>query len=273
MTAPIDGPDGCAGADGAADSRQGIQSVEIASRVLVVLEQAGGPLTLNELAKRCGEAPNKIHRYLVSLGRARLTAQSQTTGRYNLGPTMRRIGAEALRRANEVAVATDHVIELSNETGHAVNLSVWGDAGPIVVRWDYGNHALSLTARIGASLPLLESAAGQVFLAYLPGVMTESVLERQYGSLSEKQLADIEKLKAQVRKRGYAEGKGGVIASQLSYAVVVASASEPMPLVATVVLPKDVVDEAETQAILAALIQCAAAITADLGGPQLTVED
>ncbi|MEC3975754.1 IclR family transcriptional regulator [Amycolatopsis sp. H20-H5] len=267
VTAPIDGPARAAEGDDAADSRQGIQSVEIASRVLVALEQAGGPVALNELAKRCGAAPNKIHRYLVSLGRAGLTAQSQTTGRYDLGPTMRRIGAEALRRSNEVAVATDHVVQLSNETGHAVNLSVWSDAGPVVVRWDYGSHALSLTARIGAALPLLESAAGQVFLAHLPSVMTSTVLDRQYGTLSAKQLADIDKLKTQVRRRGYAEGKGGVIASQLSYAVLVASASEPMPLVATVVLPKDGFDEAEAQKTLSALIQTAAAITADLGGP------
>lgn len=253
--------------DAVVDSRQGIQSVEIASRVLFALERAGSSLTLNELAKQCGEAPNKIHRYLVSLGRSGLTSQSPTTGRYDLGPALRRLGAEAIRRTNEVAVATDHVIALSNETGHAVNLSVWGEDGPILVRWDYGRHALSLTARIGATLPIIESAAGQVFLAHLPDAMTASALERQYGRLTARQLADVEQIKARVRRRGFAEVKGGLITGQMSYAVLVASATEPMPLVATMVVPMDVVDEVVAMNAPRALIKCAADIVAELGGP------
>jgi len=135
------------------------------------------------------------------------------------------------------------------------------------VRWDYGRHALSLTARIGATLPIIESAAGQVFLAHLPDAMTASALERQYGRLTARQLADVEQIKARVRRRGFAEVKGGLITGQMSYAVLVASATEPMPLVATMVVPMDVVDEVVAINAPRALIKCAAEIVAELGGP------
>ncbi|MFC8597118.1 hypothetical protein [Isoptericola sp. NPDC057191] len=103
--------------------------------------------------------------------------QSRSTGKYDLGPATRRLGGEALRRTNEVAIASEHSVALSEATGHSVNLAVWTDSGPMIVRWDYGAHALSLTARVGASLPLLDSASGQVFFAHLPRTMTARALE------------------------------------------------------------------------------------------------
>lgn len=246
------------------DQRQGIQSVETASAVLFALERAGGPMSLNALAKSCNQAPNKIHRYLVSLGRMGLTTQSARTGQYDLGPSLRRLGAESLRRTNEVAVASEHAVRLSEETGFAVNLAAWGNEGPLVVRWDYGNHPLSLTARIGASLPLRGSAAGQVFLAHLPKAMTEPVLAAE-GQLSQTDLQRIEREKAQVLRQGYAVSHGGVITSQVSYAVPVLSPSEPMPMVLTVVMPMEVATPEDIERSLAALKRCGRAISDELG--------
>lgn len=88
------------------DARQGIQSVENAKAVLLALESGAGPLTLTQVAEGAGMQPNKAHRYLVSLGRVGLVSQSPQSGRYDLGPAMRRLGAEALRRMDEVGVAS-----------------------------------------------------------------------------------------------------------------------------------------------------------------------
>src|SRR5258706_337867 len=86
------------GTDEAGDARQGIQSVENAMRVLLAIERGYGPVTLSQIAAGSGMQPSKAHRYLVSLCRSGLVSQSPRSGLYDLGPAMRRLGAEALRR-------------------------------------------------------------------------------------------------------------------------------------------------------------------------------
>ncbi len=249
------------------DARQGIQSIEIGSKVLFALAGAGGPLSLNELGRLAGEAPNKVHRYLVSLGRVGLTSQSLTTGRYDLGPALRRLGTEALRRTNEIAVATEYASHLRDNTGYAVNVAVWTDGGPVIVRWEYGLHPLSLTTRIGASLPVVESAAGQVFLALLPSMMTRTALETQYGSLTGDLQLKIAKIVKRVGSVGYGRTDGGLITSHLSLSAPILAASDPMPVMLTIVMPRDGVNATQEASALVALKESAAAAVMELGGP------
>src|SRR4051812_2104793 len=101
--------------------RQGIQSVELAMTVLQALEQGLGPMSLTQIGAAAGMAPSKAHRYLVSLGRVGLVAQSQRSGLYDLGPSMRRLGIESLRRTNEVGLVSEHLPGLRERTSHAAN--------------------------------------------------------------------------------------------------------------------------------------------------------
>ncbi|MEV7534321.1 IclR family transcriptional regulator [Streptomyces hydrogenans] len=160
-------------------ARQGIQSVELAMTVLQALEEGRGPMSLTQIAAASGMQPSKAHRYLVSLTRVGLVTQSPSTGHYDMGPAMRRLGVESLRRMDEVALVSEHLPGLRDRTSHAVNLAVWGDHGPVVVRWEYGAHALPITVRVGATMPLLTSAMGAAFLAHLPERLTEPVLRAQ----------------------------------------------------------------------------------------------
>ncbi|MFB6775079.1 hypothetical protein [Streptomyces sp. NPDC056337] len=75
-----------------------------------------------------------------------------------------------------MALVSEHLPGLRDSTSHAVNLSVWGDHGPVVVRWAYGAHALPITVRVGATMPLLTSTMGGAFLAHLLAQLTEPVL-------------------------------------------------------------------------------------------------
>lgn len=248
-----------------ADSRQGIGSVETAARVIFALESAGGPLTLNQLAQRCGEQPSKIHRYLVSLGRVGLTSQSSSTSKYDLGPASRRLGTEALRRTNDIGIISDHAILLAERVGHSVNLSVWGDNGPVIVRWDYGNHALSLTARVGATLPLIESAAGQIFLANLPSAMTQHALHKSLEVSPEVSAKSVEALIASVRESGFGQSDGRVISDHFSIATAIHTASDALPIALTIVIPRGEATTEQIERARRALQETVAAIELDLG--------
>ena len=151
-------------------------------------------------------------------------------------------------------------------------MAVWTDDGPIIVRWEYGVHALSLTIRIGASLPIVESAAGQVFLALLPPMMTQTALNQQYGLLTDDLQQKIRKIVKRVRAVGYGRTDGGLITSHLSLSAPILAASDPMPVILTMVMPRDRVDAAQEALALTALKESAAAAAMELGGPPSGVQ-
>ncbi|KFG00794.1 IclR family transcriptional regulator [Streptomyces europaeiscabiei] len=246
--------------------RQGIQSVETAMRVLLALENGGGALSLSAIAQASGMQPSKVHRYLVSLGRIGLTSQDPASGLYDFGAAMRRMGAEALRRTNEVAVAGGHAMQLRDRTGHSVNLAVWGDRGPLVVSWAYGTRPLPLTVRVGATLPLLTSSVGQVFLAHLPESLTGEVLGGELrGKEAEWTSERLAATRAQVREEGHAVTHSGVIPGIISVAAPVFAANDPLPLAVSVVLPESLGTPDHLAEVTRALHDTVAAASHELG--------
>ncbi|HUA42070.1 MAG TPA: IclR family transcriptional regulator [Streptosporangiaceae bacterium] len=248
-------------------SRHGIQAVDTAVRVLLALEAGAGPMSLSQIAAVTEMAPSKAHRYLVSLGQAGLVAQAPTSGLYDLGPVLRRLGAEALRRMDEVSLASEYLPGLRDRTRHSISLSVWGENGPIVVRWDHGAYALPINVRVGASMPLLPSALGRVFLAYLPEALTAPVLAAQYRPDDDKPLDDceIEQVKATVRGEGVAFTSGTLIPGVASLAAPVLTAGSALPLCVSIVLPDQMATPKVLRSLRAELLATAATISAALG--------
>jgi DNA-binding IclR family transcriptional regulator len=254
-------------AAGDADARQGIQSVEIAMTVLQALEQGLGPMSLSQIAAAAGMGASKAHRYLVSLSRVGLVSQSRSSGLYDLGPAMRRLGMEALRRMDEVGLASEFLPGLRDRTTHAVNLAVWGEGGPVVVRWDYGAHALPITVRVGATLPMLSSSVGRVCLAYLPETLTGPVVrgELTAGGPAVPAEEELGRIKAEVRRTGVAVTSGGVIPGISSVAAPVFGAGESLPLVVAIAMPARLATDAVLKDVIAELLRTTAMMSAELG--------
>ncbi|MBO2463945.1 IclR family transcriptional regulator [Actinomadura violacea] len=251
----------------AAPARQGIQSVELAMTVLQALEEGLGPMSLTQIASASAMGPSKAHRYLVSLARVGLVAQSPSTGLYDLGPAMRRLGIESLRRMDEVGLVTQHLPGLRDRTAHAVNLAVWGENGPVIVRWEYGAYALPITVRVGATMPLLTSAVGRAFFAYLPDTLTGPVLRAQLetderGTPAQEEMARI---RSDVLRDGVAVTSGGVIPGIVSLAAPVFTAGDSLPLVVALAMPARVVSEKDLAGLAEELRRSAQAMSEELG--------
>lgn len=235
--------------------------------VLLAMERAPGPLGLTQIAAASAMAPSKAHRYLVSLARIGLIKRSSSSGLYDFGPSMRRLGIESLRRMDEVGIAADYLPGLRDRTTHAVNLAVWGDHGPVIVRWDYGSYALPITVRIGATMPLTLSSVGRVYLAHLPETLTGPVLQSQSvaGDLPEWTRSEIDDIRTDVLKRGFALTSGGVIPGVTSLAAPVFTVSESLPLVVAVALPATQATDDEVASVATELLRFTAMMSADLG--------
>jgi DNA-binding IclR family transcriptional regulator len=157
-----------AGTDEPDDLRAGIQSVEVGFELLKALADAPGALMLRDLAAGAGMSAAKAHRYLVSFQRMGLVMQDPVSTRYDLGPAALRLGLAGLSRIDAVKLARERVPGLLAETGHTLAIAVWGNQGPTMVHWAEAPQAVPVTLRLGDVMPLLTSATGRCFAAFMP---------------------------------------------------------------------------------------------------------
>lgn len=200
------------------DERLGIQSVEVGLSLLAALSRAPGPLALKTLADAAGMSSSKAHRYLVSYGRAGLVVQDPRTSKYDLGPLALSLGMAALSRFDVLRAAEGVLEEIRDRINETVAIFVWTNRGPAVARILQSGHPVIITMQVGTVLPILPTAAGRVFAAYLPPIQTQPYLDaelaapqparRDKGSLDARQLAAII---ADIRARKLARIEGDYV--------------------------------------------------------------
>lgn len=147
--------------------RAGIQSVEVGFELLNALSQATGALMLRDLAAAAGMSAAKAHRYLVSFQRMGLVMQDPVSTRYDLGPAALRLGLASLSRLDAVKLARERINDLMAQTGHTLAIAVWGNQGPTMVHWAEAPQTEPVTLRLGDVMPLLTSATGRCFTAFM----------------------------------------------------------------------------------------------------------
>jgi DNA-binding IclR family transcriptional regulator len=159
--------------------RSGIQSIEVGFRLLEVLTHEPRAMMLRDLAQRAGMSPAKAHRYLVSFQRLGVVAQDPLSGRYELGGFALQLGLARLARVDGVKLARLALAELRDRLDITVGIAVWGNQGPTVVHWMESSHPVKASLKLGDVMPLLGSATGLLFAAYLPRSKTAAMLERE----------------------------------------------------------------------------------------------
>jgi DNA-binding IclR family transcriptional regulator len=146
----------------------GIKSVEVAAGLLQALIAAGRPVPLKELSRLAHLHPGKAHRYLVSLTRTEIVMQDDASGFYGVGPLSIALGLSGLRNIDVVRISTALLPTLRDEVNETVLLSIWSPQGPVVFALEESSRPVSMNIRVGSILPLLPTATGRVFAAFMP---------------------------------------------------------------------------------------------------------
>jgi DNA-binding IclR family transcriptional regulator len=182
--------------------RRGIQSVGIGMKVLSTVAAMPGPSSLTAIAAKAGLSASKTHRYLSSLVAASMLKQDPHSGYYDLDAGVIRIGLAALSRIDAFSTAGSFVENLVAKTGRTAAISVWGDAGPTVLRWFKGTPPVITSIYIGSTLPVLRSATGQIFFAFGHRAEVDVHARREIaGSRVDLASSDLEALRSSVAAR------------------------------------------------------------------------
>ncbi|KAI3594440.1 Transcriptional regulator, IclR family [Cupriavidus sp. U2] len=214
-----DSRDDLAHEDGRDDAkRAGIQSIEVGFRLLQALAASPRAMMLRDLAAAAGMSPAKAHRYLVSFQRLGAVTQDAVSQRYDLGPFALQLGLAGLNRLDPVRKARPILSQLRDEIDQTAGIAVWGNHGPTIVHWEESSHPVSVSLRLGDVMPLLNSATGRLYGAYLSRRQTLPLIERELATRGNAalpdmpaSLADYDAICADVRKRGAARTRGGVL--------------------------------------------------------------
>jgi DNA-binding IclR family transcriptional regulator len=201
-------------------AKGGIQALDAALILLRAFAIFPDAVSLTDLARAAGMPASKAHRYLASFIHAGLVVQRERSGRYDLGPGAAEIGLASLGRNDFVNRSADGLEQLSSATGLTALLTVWGNQGSTVVRWERTTSFTITSLGLGSTLPLLSSASGRVFLAFMPRRLTAARLRLEVERALEAGISwpdldptpeSIDRLIAQVKADGVAQVDGRFI--------------------------------------------------------------
>ncbi|MBA3055407.1 MAG: IclR family transcriptional regulator [Sphingomonadales bacterium] len=216
---PSDDAPGTSAAAPETDGKLGVQSIEIGMRLVAALAKHAfdnpAPM-LKTLAASAGMPPAKAHRYMVSLIRSQLVERDENTGRYRLGPMARVLGVRAIQSLDVVRLVIPRLPEICDALGFSVALAIWTQEGPTVIAVEDPRRPITYGTRVGEVMPLLASATGRVFGAWLPRERVNPLLERPWhvGSTNEAgpplSREAIDRIFSEVRTNGIGISQGSL---------------------------------------------------------------
>src|ERR1700722_18681472 len=158
--------------------RRGIQSVEIAFRILDVLQQSRQAMALKDVAELAQLTASAANNYLVSLVRIGLAAADEKSGHYRLGPAALSLGVSAIQQIDGFEIVRREVTSLRDTTRRSAAVTTWTDDGPISLFKQDGDQRGAFEFRTGL-IPML-TAAGKIYAARMPRNLTTNLIEQEW---------------------------------------------------------------------------------------------
>ncbi|EPF72387.1 IclR family transcriptional regulator [Acinetobacter indicus] len=227
----------------------GVQSLEVGLTVLDALMTYRHPVMLKDLSEKLAMHPAKVHRYMVSLVRMNYAKQLED-GRYALGDQAYRFGLSCIQRSDSLQAAQAQINELHRHLDCGLQISKWTTQGPLIVQWLEPNQPVSVITRVGSIMPMLNSATGRAYAAFMPEALVRPLLEKEWQQHQAQQKVvypqnwdEFLTLKQQILSEGVATVAGDLLAGihaicvpvlnqhhEIEYAISVLGTASDLPL-------------------------------------------
>lgn len=248
-----------------------MQVVVRSLRVLRLLSSEPRGLAMGEIAERLEMPLASTHRTLGVLESEGFVTRSSSNRRYFLGPAAHELAHSRLARETPLVTPHEAIGAASRTTGETVFLSELVGGAVTCLALAESEHPLRLFVRVGQELPLHAAAAARVLLAGRPSAEARALLERRaplvaFTGDTPHTVEQVMDRLAVIAQRGY-----DICHSELDenvWAVAAPVRASTNEVVASVTLAAPMhrlATEQERARALAAVLDAAALMSADLG--------
>ncbi|MDQ0850520.1 IclR family acetate operon transcriptional repressor [Arthrobacter sp. B3I9] len=238
----------------------GVQAVERAFELLELITDAGGEVTLSELAGSANLPVPTIHRLLRTLVKVGYIRQLPSR-RYALGPRLIRLGEGASKQLG--ALARPQLKSLVDRLGETANMAMLDSDMVIYVAQVPSLHSMRMFTEVGRRAHTHDTGVGKAILAQLDDEVVRRIVSRAgMPTPTDKSIGDPESLIAdlnRIRKRGYSIDEEEQEIGVRCFAIAVPDA--PTPTAISVSGPVSRVDKAFADRAIPLLRQAAQAIS------------
>jgi len=158
---------------------RGIQTLERAVLILDEIKESPEPLTLTELSKKVYMSKNHLKKYLISFVKTGILTFDRDKKTYEFGYKLIDFGLNALNRFSIFSMIDSFMQQIKNELSQSSALAIWTDKGPLVTNYETSGRSINVQVELGYSPPLLGSAIGKCFAAFLPLKLTEPLQDKE----------------------------------------------------------------------------------------------
>lgn len=152
-----------------------VQSVERAFLLLELIADAGGTVSLSQLATESGLPMPTIHRLLRTLV-DRGYLRQESSRQYVLGPRLIRLGDASSRMLN--VWARPHLAKLVDELGESANLAMLDGEEIVYIAQAESRHSMRMFTEVGRRVQPHCTAVGKAIMATMPFVQVREILKR-----------------------------------------------------------------------------------------------
>ncbi|MBS4022747.1 MAG: IclR family transcriptional regulator [Dethiobacter sp.] len=191
------------------NDRHSVQSVERALKILIILAEAGMPLTLSQIRDRTSLNISTAHRLLHTLMNFGFISQDRDTGRYMLGLRTFEVGHAALYTFDIRTMSRPLLQELVDSINETTNLAILDQDDVVYIDQIESTNMIKIFARIGSRGPIHCTGAGKAMLANYTDREFERFIQIKspLPSYTVNTIIDPQKLKEEmliIRHNGYA---------------------------------------------------------------------
>lgn len=159
--------------------RHSVQAVERALKILIILAEAGSPLTLTQIRDRTGLNISTAHRLLHTLMKDGFISQDKDSGKYLLGLRTFEVGHAALYSIDIRTMARPFIQELVDRCNETTNLAILDQDEVVYIDQIESLNMIKIFARVGSRGPAHCTGAGKALLAQLSDKEFERFLQRK----------------------------------------------------------------------------------------------
>lgn len=147
-----------------------------ALHVLLALEHSPEGRGVTDIARALGLPKSAVHRLLVTFQACGFVQQQTESSRYTLGPVLARLGLRAADLFTPRRAARPYMEALAHEVGETIFLGMLCGESMLIIEKVEQSQVLRISLELGTTLPLRQTALGQIWLACCSVVQRDTLL-------------------------------------------------------------------------------------------------